>query len=423
MSHPAHSLPVEEQHHIDAAKARIGVREFIALIAALMAVNALAIDIMLPAMEEIKASFGVVGENLHHYIIFAYLISMGASQLFVGPLSDRFGRRLPLLIGLFLYSVASLACVFAPSFFTLLVLRVIQGIGGAVARALCVSVVRDLYGGRQMAEVMSIVMMVFMVVPIFAPAMGQTIMFFGPWQGIFIVMAAGCMLLTGWVWRRLPETLYIKRPLTFSGVFQSFSLVLSNRVACCYTLAFSILLSALFGSLYTTQQVYDGIYHLGVWFPVAFAGVALFQASASFCNAYFVGRFGMRRISHGSLSVFIFVSAIWMLWTLWSDESISFVGYMILFSTNMFAFGTMGANFNALAMEPLGKVAGTASAIFGFLQTVIGAGGGFLVAQAFHGTTTPLVISFFIVGVLALMLVVVAEKGRLFQPHNAPPPR
>jgi len=415
MPHCASQAHSQESQHIDAAKALIGVREFIALIAALMAINALAIDIMLPAMDAIKASFGVVGENLHHYIISVYMISMGASQLFIGPLSDRFGRRVPLLIGLGLYALASLACAFAPSFFTLLLLRAVQGVGGAAARALCVSVVRDLYGGRQMAEVMSIVMMVFMMVPVFAPAMGQGIMLLGPWPLIFMAMAGICLLLMGWIWQRLPETLYNKRSLAFSAIFQSFRLVLINRVACCYTLAFSVVLSSLFAGLYTAQQIYDGIYHLGAWFPVAFAAVAIFQALSSFCNARFVGQLGMRRISHGALLVFIVVSVIWVLWALISDGPIPFLGYMILFSVNMFAFGAMGANFNALAMEPLGKVAGTASSVFGFLQTMIGAGGGFFIAQAFRGTATPLIVSFLAVGVLALILVLIAERGRLFQ--------
>lgn len=415
MSHNA-----QEEQQIAEIKSHIGLREFVTLIAALMATNAFAIDIMLPAMNDIKKTLNVVGENAHHLVIFVYLISFGVSQLFFGPLSDRFGRRKPLLFGLLFYAAASLACAFAPSFTSLLILRAIQGVGAAATRILCVSIVRDLYGGRQMAEVMSIAMMVFMVVPILAPATGQTILLFGPWPLIFILMAVAGIAIAAWVWKRLPETLFAPRPLTFSSVVDGLKIVLSNRVSLCYTLAFSVILAALFASLNTAQQIYDGIYHLGAWFPAAFAAVAAFQALAAFLNSRFVGRLGMRRISHGLLIVFIIAALIWFLWCYFSTGPVPFAVYLILFMILMFSFGAMGANFNALAMEPLGKIAGTASSVFGFLQMIIGAGGGFLISQTFDGTTMPIAAGFLGVGLIAFVLVLIAEKGRLFRGLNAP---
>ena len=408
-----------EQQHIDAVKANLGYKEFIVMIATLMATNAIAIDIMLPAMTDMSHSLRMSGENDQHYIIFSYLIGFGLSQLIFGPISDRFGRRKPIIAGLIFYSLSSAACAFAPSFAWLLILRAIQGIGAAATRVLTVSVVRDIYGGRQMAEVMSIVMMVFMIVPVVAPAIGQAIMVFGHWQFIFLFMALAGILIAFWVYFRLPETLYEERPLTFSSVGESLFMVLSNRISLCYTLAFSMVLGGLFCTLNTSQQIYDGIYHLGPWFPAAFALVAAFQALSSFLNSLFVGRFGMRKISHSLLLIFCVTSLIWFIGSISAGGSTPFIYFMILLIIIMFSYGGLGANFNSLAMEPLGKVAGTASSVFGFLQTIIGAGLGFAIAQKFDGTTIPIAGGFFLLSCGAIILILIAEKGRLFSHKRA----
>ena len=408
-----------ELQHIDAIKARLGYKEFIVMIATLMATNAIAIDIMLPAMSEMSHSLHMKGENDQHYIIFSYLVGFGLSQLLFGPNSDRYGRRMPILAGLIFYSLSSAACAFAPNFAWLLILRAIQGIGAAATRVLTISIVRDIYGGRQMAEVMSIVMMVFMIVPVVAPAIGQAIMVLGHWQLIFIFMTIAGLIIAFWVYFRLPETLYEERPLTFSSVGQGLWMVLSNRVALCYTLAFSLVLGTLFCTLNTSQQIYDGIYHLGVWFPVAFALVAAFQALSSFLNSLFVGRFGMRTISHMLLFIFCITSLIWLIWSYVAGGSIPFSFFMLLLIIIMFSYGGLGANFNSLAMEPLGKVAGTASSVFGFLQTIIGAALGFAIAQRFDGTTIPIAGGFLILSCGSIILVLIAEKGRLFSHKHA----
>lgn len=405
-----------ELQHIESIKARIGGKEFIILIAALMAINSVAIDIMLPSMGEIAHSLHATGKNDQHYIIFSFLISYGLSQIVFGPISDRYGRRIPILAGLVFYSLSSFACIFAPTFTWLLILRFIQGFGAAATRVLTISVVRDLYNGRRMAEVMSIVMMVFMVVPVLAPAIGQgLVMIFHDWKVIFIFMGVTGLVIALWVYFRLPETLYEARPLTFSSVGLGFKTVLSNRTSLCYTLALSVVMGGLFTSLNTAEQIYRDIYHLGVWFPLAFAAVVVFQALSSFLNSRFVGRFGMRIISHTLLLSYTLSALCWFIGCLLSPTgSVPLTAYLILFMWLMFSFGGLGANFNALAMEPLGKVAGTASSIFGFLQTTIGAGIGFLIAQQFNGTTRPIAAGFFAIAVVALLLVLIAEKGRLF---------
>ncbi|WP_279110417.1 multidrug effflux MFS transporter [Bartonella apis] len=409
---------LSERQHIDAVKATLGYKEFIVMIATLMATNAIAIDIMLPAMSDMSLSLKMSGQNDQHYIIFSYLVGFGLSQLLFGPISDRYGRRKPIIAGLIFYSLSSAACAFAPNFGWLLTLRAIQGIGAAATRVLTISIVRDIYGGRQMAEVMSIVMMVFMIVPVVAPAVGQAIMFFGHWQLIFLFMAIAGIAIAIWVYFRLPETLYEKRPLTFSSVGESLWMVVSNRVSLCYTLAFSLVLGGLFCTLNTSQQIYDGIYHLGPWFPAAFALVAAFQALSSFLNSLFVGRFGMRKISHTLLLIFCIASLVWFIGSIYEGGATPFSYFMLLLVIIMFSYGGLGANFNSLAMEPLGKVAGTASSVFGFLQTIIGAGLGFIIAQQFDGTTIPIAGGFFLLSCGSILLILIAEKGKLFSGHH-----
>ncbi|PSH69997.1 MFS transporter [Phyllobacterium brassicacearum] len=400
----------------------MGKTEFIAMMAMLMAINALAIDIMLPGLQEIGASLGVASENHRQYVISAYLMGFAVSQLFYGPISDRFGRRVPMFTGLVVYVVSALACVFVPSFTSLLLFRLLQGIGSAATRVITISIVRDVYGGRMMAEVMSLIMMVFMIVPVIAPGTGQAVMLFGNWHLIFIFMAAIASAVLVWVYLRLPETLDPAdvRPFTLKSVAQGFRIVLTNRVALCYTLANSFIFGALFGFINSAQQIYVGIYDLGVWFPVAFAGVAVTMAFSSFVNSRFVGRFGMRRLSHGALLAFLGINGFWLLLTLFGPHPTPFVLYMLLFALAMFQFGWIGANFNALAMEPLGHVAGTASSVLGFMSTAGGGAIGALIGQAYDGTTLPLVAGYFVLSLIGLIFVLIAERGRLFQPHNQP---
>ncbi|SCD24226.1 multidrug effflux MFS transporter [Brucella inopinata] len=399
-----------------------GRGEFIALIAAIMAINALAVDIMLPGLPQIGASLGVHSENHVQFVITAYLLGFGVSQLFYGPLSDRFGRRLPLFGGLVIYVVAALGSAFVTDFTTLIILRVLQGLGAAATRVIAVSVVRDKFSGRQMAEVMSLVMMVFMILPVVAPATGQFIMLFGEWHLIFMFMAIMALVVGLWAFLRLPETLPVshRRPLTMKSTLGGFVIVLTNRVALFYMLGTSFILGALFGYINSAQQIFVGIYQLGTLFPLAFAAVAMTLALASFLNSRLVGRFGMRRISQTMLLVFTSFSLLWMVLSIVMDGPVPFAVLMIIYMTIMLSFSLVTANFNALAMEPLGEVAGTASSVLGFAQTVIGAALGAAIGQAFDGTTTPVAIGYCVLGFVALACVLIAERGRLFRVQNPP---
>ncbi|MEO5806827.1 multidrug effflux MFS transporter [Devosia sp.] len=388
--------------------------EFIALVAALMALNALAIDVMLPALPYMGEALGVDSPNERQFVVSAYMLGLGMAQLAFGPLSDRFGRRAPLLIGIAVYIVAALCAAFAPSFAILLALRFTQGAGAAGTRVIATSIVRDMFSGRAMAEVMSLTFMVFMAIPIVAPGIGQVILLTGPWHHIFLFMAILATIFGLWAYFRLPETLAPadRRPLTFRAVADGFRIVISNRTAFFYGLAGMFTFGALFGFISTAQQVYVGIYGLGPYFPVAFAAVAALMAVASFTNAQIVRRFGMRRLSHLAMLVFIGASAVWL--------GLSIAGFMPLWlffpflAVVMFCFGWASSNMNSLSMEPLGAVAGTASSVFGFIQTVGGALIGSFIGQQFNGTVVPVAAGYFSMGSLALICILIAENGRLF---------
>ncbi|MAS12709.1 MAG: MFS transporter [Nitratireductor sp.] len=398
----------------------MGRAEFIALAAALMSLNALAIDIMLPALQQIGAELGVDDENARQYIVTAYIAGLGGGQLVFGPVSDRFGRRAPLFFGLVLYVSAALIAAISPSFAFILVLRFLQGIGAATTRVIAVSAIRDVFGGRQMAEVLSMVMMVFMVIPVIAPSIGQIIMIFGDWSEIFLAMAVLAVVFGTWAALRLPETLSPenRRELTFSSVTKGFAYVLTNRIALCYTLATTSIFGALFGFISSAQQIYTDTFDLADWFPILFAIGAGLMAVSSFTNSRLVGRIGMRRLSHTALVGFTLVSFLWLV--------LAMVGYMpfalffVLFSVAMFQFGWVGANFNSIAMEPLGHVAGTAAATQGFLTTLGGGLIGALVGQTFDGSTVPLAAGYFLTGAVAIVLVLIGERGRMFHAVNPP---
>lgn len=392
--------------------------EFIALAAALMALNALAIDIMLPGLQEIGADLGVADENARQFVITAYITGFGLTQLFFGPISDRYGRRAPLLAGMAVYVAAAFACAFAPSFSALLALRFVQGLGAAATRVIAVSIVRDTFGGRAMAEVMSLVFMVFMIIPVIAPGAGQALMLAFDWPAIFLFMGTVGLGFTVWTWLRLPETLKeeYRRPLRAAVIVDGFRIVATNRMSVCYTVAMTSIFGALFGFINSAQQVYVGIYEVGTMFPVFFAVVAGLMAVSSFANSRLVGRLGMRRLAHGALLAFILLTGTVFVLSLQGPVPLwLFTG---LFALAMMTFSWIGANFNSLAMEPLGHVAGTASSVQGFVQTIGGGLVGAAIGQAFDGTVTPLSAGYFFSGLLALVMVLIAEKGKLFRQQN-----
>ena len=399
----------------------MGFREFVTLMAALMAINALSIDAMLPVLPQIGASLGIATENQQQWVVTAYLLGFGGAQLIYGPLADHFGRKPVLLAGLAIYAVFTIVAAFAPTLPAMIVARALEGTGAAATRVLVVTIIRDRYSGRTMARVMSLTFIVFLAAPVIAPSLGQLISLFAPWQWIFAaltVFGAGTAI---WTWRRLPETLHPedRRAVSPGGIIGAYRITLTSGVAMGYMLALTAMLGALFGFINSVQQVFADVFDAPALLGIVFALVAGWMAVASYLNSRIVERLGARRVSHAALLGFITVAALHSVLAYYDHETIwTFAG---LQSAMMFCFGLVGANFNSIAMEPLGHVAGTGSSIFGFVTTVGGALIGFAIGQQFDGTVIPLTAGFVICGLVALVMILITERGRLFEPAHPDP--
>ena len=404
-----------------AAIKRPGFPEFVALIAMMMALNALAIDAMLPALPAIGEALGVESENSRQWVITAYLLGFGVTQIIYGPLADRYGRKPILMIGLSIYVVFSVLAAFSPTFELLIAARVGTGVGAAALRVLAVSIVRDRYSGRTMARVMSLSFLVFLGVPILAPALGQLILTVAPWPWVFGVLAVGGAAFAVWAALRLPETLHPedRMPIQVGRVVSAFREALTNRRSIGYTLAMTAISGALFGFINSSQQIFFDVFHEPQLFTVVFGAVAGGIAVASLLNARLVERLGSRLISHTALLGFIAMSSVHAAVALAGHETIW--TFAILQGLTMFCFGLIAGNFGAMAMEPMGHIAGTASSAQGFISTTGGASLGFLIGQQFDGSTAPMTVGFVAMGLTALIFVLIAERGRLFKARNLGP--
>ena len=398
----------------------MGFPEFVIVIASIMALNPLAMDMMLPALPDIASAFHITAANKPQQVLSAFLVGFGIGQFIMGPLSDRFGRRPILIDGMALYCIASLLAIMASSFETLLLARVLQGLGTSATRVIATSIVRDCYAGRRMASVVSLAMMIFIAVPVIAPSLGQAVMSLTQWRGIFIVLMFYGVLALIWSAVRMPETLpeAERKSLAFFDVLGAFRHTVTNRQTLGYALAASGVQGSLFAFVFASQQVFTQIYGLGRYFPLAFAAVAIGIAIAGFLNARFVGRIGMRVISHGALVGFVAIAGIMLLAA--KLQMLPLPLFMALSAMMMFAFGLTFANFTALAMEPQGHIAGTASSLYGSITTLVGIGIGTTIGQAYDGTLLPFATGFFLCTLASLAVVLVVEKGRLFQPHPRP---
>jgi DHA1 family bicyclomycin/chloramphenicol resistance-like MFS transporter len=396
-----------------------GFPEFVALVACLMALNALAIDSMLPALPAIGDALGVARENDRQWIVTAYLMGFGVAQILYGPLADRYGRKPVLMLGVGLYVLFAAMAAFAQTFEMLIIARLGCGLGAASLRVLAVSIVRDRYEGRTMARVMSLSFLVFLGVPIIAPSLGAAILVVAPWPWIFGVLALAGSAVMLWAAIRLPETLKPedRLPIQVARIAGAFREALTERQSLGYTLAMTAITGALFGFLNSSQQVFAHVFNAEAAFPLVFAAIASGIAAASLLNATFVERFGSRMLSHWALIGFTAVAAVHALISITGHETIWVFGVMQ--GLTMFCFGFVAGNFGAMAMEKMGHIAGTASSAQGFISTTFGSIAGFLIGQQFAGTATPMILGIAACGAVALACVFWAERGRLFQSQHA----
>lgn len=379
-----------------------------------MALNALAIDAMLPAFPAMARGLNLAEPNQIQYVISVFLVGTGIGALIYGPLSDRYGRKPVLLIATIGAAVFSLACSISPNFQIMLAMRFAHGLLAAAMGVLVISVIRDQFEGDAMARRMSTIFLIFMVVPIIAPTIGQMVLLFAGWRTIFDLMAFMAIAAALWVHFRLPETLAPENIILIEphALAKAWKVVVLNRNAAGYMLGAGIVQGALFGYLNSSQQLFDKVFNAAEFFTIGFAIVAIGIAASNFTNSRIVERFGARRVSQTALLTFILLGALQLLAAQIAPTSLPI--FLALMTANMAMIGFIGSNFSSIAMTPFGHVAGAASSFQTFVRIMVAASVGAFIGQQFDGSVVPVAIGFFGCGLVALCLVLWCENGKLF---------
>ncbi len=385
------------------SKPHISSTEFVALIALLMSIVALSIDALLPALGVLRTDLGLSTPNQAQYVISALFLGMAFGQLLFGPLSDAIGRKPPLYIGLLLFFLGSVIGQSAETLAPMLAGRVMQGFGVAGPYVCAISIVRDKYSGRQMAKVMSLIMMIFFVVPAIAPSLGQLVLNVANWRHIFTLYMIYAVALTVWLFFRLEETLPADRRRHFGArdLVTGFSEVVRNRTTLGYTLCIGLFFGGFIGYLNSSQQIFQEQFGTGKMFTLYFGMLALILGAASLINAKVVERLGMRYLCGRANIVIVVASAIFLALNVFLP--IQLWMFLVYASILFFCFGFMFGNLNAMAMEPMGHLAGIASAVIGMASSVMSIVIGTVIGQLYNGTLMPLSAGFLSLGILSLL--------------------
>jgi DHA1 family bicyclomycin/chloramphenicol resistance-like MFS transporter len=386
--------------------------EFVALMAMMMALVALSTDAMLPALRTIGEDLAVERENSVQLIVSFLFLGLAVGQIAYGPVSDSVGRKPAIYAGYALFIAGCLLSIFATNFSVMLAGRLLQGVGVAGPRSITLALVRDQYEGRAMAQVMSFVMMVFILVPVIAPTFGQAILLIASWRVIFGALLALALLTVIWFAVRQPETLTAKRRIPFSirRIWKAIVEIFNHRIAFGYTLAAGLVTGAFMGYLNSAQQIFQEQYGLGTKFPLYFAVIALALGGASFTNGRLVMRYGMRMLSSWSVLALVALSIAFSLFAFIVGGQPSLAFFMVYLMASFFCVGILFGNLNALAMEPLGHIAGVGAAVVGSLSTFIAVPIGTVIGQGYNGTVLPLVGGFAILSLLSMLVMRWAER-------------
>ncbi|ADZ92104.1 multidrug effflux MFS transporter [Marinomonas mediterranea] len=390
----------------------LGSKEFTLLVALLMSIVAISIDALLPALGVIGGDMQAEHANQPQLLISMIFLGMASGQLIAGPLSDALGRRPILFIGFSLYLIGTVLCFFANDMQSLLIGRFIQGLGISGPYIAAMSLVRDAFKGIQMAKTMSIVMLIFVMVPAIAPSLGLLMMAIADWKAIFEMYFVYAAILLLWITLRLKETLpkekRIKLNMKDFGV--AFKEVISHRITASYTVCMGLFFGSFIGYLNSSQQIFQDQFKVGDAFSFYFGALALVLGFSSMVNAKIVGKFGMQTIVIRAISGIVAVSAIFL--ALHAVVEIQFWMFMVFATCLFFCFGMLFGNTNALAMEPMGHIAGIASAVIGCVSSLMSMSLGTLIGQMYDNSLIPLCVGFSCLGSLALCLVIWAERGR-----------
>ncbi len=387
--------------------------EFVALMALMIALTAVSIDAMLPALPEIGSELGAQQANDSQLVLSALFLGMAIGQLFYGPISDSTGRKPTIYFGLALFMAGCILAITATNFQMMLAARLLQGLGVAGPRSVAVAVVRDQFAGRMMARVMSFIMSVFILVPIIAPAIGQGILLFTGWRSIFAFYLILALIVFLWFSTRQPETLLPEQLITFSAqrIIAAFREVLTNRIALGFTIASGLFSGAFLGYLNSAQPVFQEQYQLGTRFPLIFALIAISSGLASYLNARLVLQYGMRRLTTIANTTLTILSIIYLLYAFLLAGHPPLWTLIAYFLANFFAVGIMFGNLNSLAMEPLGHIAGVGSAVVGSLASFISIPIGAFIGRAFNGTVLPLISGFALMCIATIFVMRWADSG------------
>lgn len=402
-----------EYAHNDTTASGISSKEFTVLVALLMSIVAISIDALLPALGVIGNELGATRANQPQLLISMLFLGLAFGQLICGPLSDALGRR-PILFGGFaLYVVGTVICYQADSLNLLMFGRFIQGLGVAGPYISAISLVRDLFHGAQMARIMSLVMMIFVLIPAIAPTLGQAIMFVADWRGIFEMYLVYAAILVIWVILRLKETLPKSHRIPFSkkGFYEGFKEVLTNRITASYTVCMGLFFGSFIGYLNSSQQIFQGQFHTGNMFAVYFGLLALVLGFSSLMNSRIVEKHGAKTIAFKAMCIVVLASFAFLI--LHALVTVSLWMFLIYAAVIFFCFGLLFGNVNALAMEPMGHVAGIASAVIGSVSSIMSLSIGTVIGQMYNNTLIPISAGFVIMGSAALCIMYWAEKGRL----------
>ena len=381
--------------------------EYIILMSALVAVDALAIDAILPALSFMSDYFGLQNDNDRQYIVTSIFVGYAIGVMIFGVASDSFGRKRPIYVGFALFLLGTLVTIFATDFSVLLLGRVIQGVGAAGPQIIPTAITRDIYKGRGMAQIMSLIMMVFLLIPAVAPMMGQMVLMVWNWQGIFWVLGIYSLFALAWFVVRQPETLppELRVPFSSKQVLISVREVLNNNRAIKYTVAEGLAFAAILAYLSTAQQVFQEHFELGERFPIYFGSLALVMVASSFLNARLVDRLGMRFLVMAGSSTLFIVSAIYLAAIFISDHSMPLWSFMLYASFGYFCLGILFGNMHSMAMEQVGHVAGVAASVVGSLSTLMAIVIAAFIGSFYDDSITPIILGF---GILMLPIIYIA---------------
>ena len=395
--------------------------EFVSLMALLMALTALAIDAILPALPTIGRDFGIQDPNDAQMLISYLFGGLIIGQLLYGPISDSFGRKPLIYIGISLFILGCVVSLLAESFDVMLVGRLIQGAGIASTRVLTMAMVRDEYFGNEMGKIMSLITMVFIVVPALAPSLGQLILLAGDWHLIFLAFILVSLLGVVWLGIRQPETLPKdkRKKFTFKRLKEAAMIVLSNRTTMGYTVTSGLVFGAFIGYLLSSQQIFAVVFDAEEQFPLYFGMLAIFIGCSSFINSRLVENFGMRRLCFGALKAIIVITILFTITIHYFEGRPSLAVFMFFMICIFMCTGILFGNFNSLAMEPVGHVAGVATAIVTSIQNIVSLTFGTLIGAAFNSTVYPMAIGFLTLSILSIITMLWTEKFKTKFPVSA----